>query len=86
MGENIAANTWGDKLFYNPSGTGKKKTVYMYCSSVPTLQSYTFGFAKATVRVYPSMVNDFKAVDSIGEKTANNIYEFIHLGEKECKE
>ena len=62
LGENIAANTWGDKLFYNPSGTGKKKTVYMYCSSVPTLQSYTFGFAKATVRVYPSMVNDFKAV------------------------
>ena len=27
-------------------------------------------------------VNDFKAVDSIGEKTANNIYEFIHKGEE----
>ena len=28
-------------------------------------------------------VNDFKAVDSIGEKTANNIYEFIHKGAKD---
>ena len=27
-------------------------------------------------------VNDFKAVDSIGEKTANNIYNFIHFGEE----
>ena len=26
-------------------------------------------------------VNDFKAVDSIGDMTANNIYGFIHLGE-----
>ena len=27
-------------------------------------------------------VNDFKEVDSIGEKTANNIYNFIHFGEE----
>ena len=27
-------------------------------------------------------VNDLKEVDSIGDKTANNIYEFLHLGEK----
>ena len=26
-------------------------------------------------------INDFKEVDLIGEKTANNIYKFIHLGE-----
>lgn len=31
-------------------------------------------------------VNDFKEVDLIGEKTANNIYNFIHLGEEEVKE
>jgi ERCC4-type nuclease len=28
-------------------------------------------------------VNDFKAVESIGDMTANNIYEFIHKGEEE---
>ena len=27
-------------------------------------------------------VNDLKEVDSIGDKTATNIYEFLHLGEK----
>ena len=27
-------------------------------------------------------INDLKEVDSIGDKTATNIYEFIHLGEK----
>lgn len=27
-------------------------------------------------------VNDFKLVDGIGERSANNIYEFIHKGEK----
>ena len=28
-------------------------------------------------------INDFKEVDLIGEKTANNIYKFIHLGEND---
>jgi ERCC4-type nuclease len=26
-------------------------------------------------------VNNFEEVEGIGEKTSNNIYEFIHLGE-----
>ena len=28
-------------------------------------------------------INDFKLIDGIGDKTANNVYEFIHKGEKE---
>ena len=27
-------------------------------------------------------VNDFKLIDGIGDKTSNNIYEFIHKGEE----
>lgn len=61
FGENIAANQWGDKLCYNPSGTGVKKDVYMRCKAVPDLQSYTFSFAGAVIHVYPMMVNAFKS-------------------------
>jgi len=60
MGENIATNTWGDKLCYS----GIYKNIYLYCKTVPALQSYTFSFAGATVHVYPSMVNDFKSVSA----------------------
>ena len=27
-------------------------------------------------------VNDFKLIDGIGDKTANNVYEFLHKGEE----
>lgn len=58
FGENIAANTWGDKLcIYG----GKKYEVYMNCDAVPTLRSYTFDFTGANVHVRPSMYAAFKA-------------------------
>ena len=51
FGENIAANTWGDKLcIYG----GKKYEVYMNCDAVPQLRSYTFDFTGANVHVRPS--------------------------------
>ena len=56
FGENIAANTWGDKLcIYG----GKKYEVYMKCDAVPKLRSYTFDFTGANVHVYPSMYAAF---------------------------
>ncbi|MBR1916232.1 MAG: tyrosine-protein phosphatase [Bacteroidaceae bacterium] len=58
FGENIAANTWGDKLcIYG----GKKYEVYMNCDAVPTLRSYTFDFTGANVHVRPTMYAAFKA-------------------------
>ena len=58
FGENIAANTWGDKLcIYG----GKKYEVYMNCDAVPKLRSYTFDFTGANVHVRPSMYDAFKA-------------------------
>ena len=58
FGENIASNTWGDKLcIYG----GKKYEVYMNCDAVPTLRSYTFDFTGANVHVRPSMYSAFKA-------------------------
>ena len=58
FGENIAANTWGDKLcIYG----GKKYEVYMNCDAVPKLRSYTFDFTGANVHVRPSMYAAFKA-------------------------
>ena len=58
FGENIAANTWGDKLcIYG----GKKYEVYMYCDAVPTLRSYTFDFTGANVHVRPTMYSAFVA-------------------------
>ena len=58
FGENIAANTWGDKLcIYG----GKKYEVYMKCEAVPKLRSYTFDFTGANVHVYPSMYAAFMA-------------------------
>ena len=57
FGENIAANTWGDKLcIYG----GKKYEVYMNCDAVPTLRTYTFDFTGANVHVRPSMYTAFK--------------------------
>ena len=56
FGENIAANTWGDKLcIYG----GKKYEVYMNCDAVPKLRSYTFDFTGANVHVRPSMYQAF---------------------------
>ncbi len=58
FGENIAANTWGDKLcIYG----GKKYEVYMNCNAVPTLRNYTFDFSGANVHVRPTMYSAFKA-------------------------
>ena len=58
FGENIAANTWGDKLcIYG----GKKYEVYMNCDAVPKLRSYTFDFTGANVHVRPSMYAAFMA-------------------------
>lgn len=58
FGENIAANTWGDKLcIYG----GKKYEVYMNCDAVPKLRSYTFDFTGANVHVRPTMYNAFLA-------------------------
>ena len=57
FGENIATNTWGDKLcIYG----GKKYEVYMNCDAVPTLRTYTFDFTGANVHVRPSMYTAFK--------------------------
>ena len=56
FGENIAANTWGDKLcIYG----GKKYEVFMNCDAVPKLRSYTFDFTGANVHVRPSMYQAF---------------------------
>ncbi len=58
FGENIAANTWGDKLcIYG----GKKYEVYMNCDAVPKLRSYTFDFTGANVHVRPTMYSAFVA-------------------------
>lgn len=58
FGENIAANTWGDKLcIYG----GKKYEVYMNCDAVPKLRSYTFDFTGANVHVRPAMCEAFVA-------------------------
>ena len=58
FGENIAANTWGDKLcIYG----GKKYEVYMNCDAVPKLRTYTFDFTGANVHVRPSMYAAFMA-------------------------
>ncbi|MBP5361221.1 MAG: tyrosine-protein phosphatase, partial [Bacteroidaceae bacterium] len=88
FGENIATNTWGDKLCYNPSGTGLKKEVYMYCDAVPTLQSYTFSFADATVHVYPSLYDAYMANTAwsaytiIGDLGLDDVSEFTVDGIK----
>ena len=56
FGENIAANTWGDKLcIYG----GKKYEVYMNCDAVPQLRTYTFDFTGANVHVRPTMYSAF---------------------------
>ena len=56
FGENIAANTWGDKLcIYG----GKKYEVYMNCNAVPKLRSYTFDFTGANVHVRPTIYSAF---------------------------
>lgn len=79
MGENIATNKWGDKLFYTPSG--QKKEVYMYCKAVPELQTYTFSFTDATIHVYPMMVTAFKSakgwsdLEIIGDLLIDYTYE-----------
>ncbi|MBR6032197.1 MAG: tyrosine-protein phosphatase [Bacteroidaceae bacterium] len=68
FGENIAANTWGDKLcIYG----GKKYEVYMNCDAVPKLRSYTFDFTGANVHVRPSMYAAFT------EDAAWNSYDII---------
>ena len=58
FGENIAANTWGDKLCIYGDHTYE---VYMNCNAVPTLRSYTFDFSGANVHVRPTMYSAFKA-------------------------
>ena len=78
FGENIAANTWGDKLcIYG----GKKYEVYMNCDAVPTLRTYTFDFTGANVHVRPSMYTAFKedsawgSYDIIGDLWVEFSYE-----------
>ena len=56
FGENIAANTWGDKLCIYGD---KKYEVYMNCDAVPKLRSYTFDFSGANVHVRPTMYTAF---------------------------
>ncbi|MBO7119595.1 MAG: tyrosine-protein phosphatase [Bacteroidaceae bacterium] len=58
FGENIAANTWGDKLCIYGD---KKYEVYMNCDAVPKLRSYTFDFKGANVHVRPAMYEAFVA-------------------------
>lgn len=86
FGENIAANTWGDKLcIYG----GKKYEVYMNCDAVPTLRSYTFDFTGANVHVRPSMYSSFKAdaawstYDIIGDLWQEYTYEDLQKVIKE---
>lgn len=86
FGENIAANTWGDKLcIYG----GKKYEVYMNCDAVPTLRSYTFDFTGANVHVRPSMYSSFKAdaawstYDIIGDLWQEYTYEDLRKVIKE---
>lgn len=78
FGENIAANTWGDKLcIYG----GKKYEVYMNCDAVPKLRSYTFDFTGANVHVRPAMYEAFVAdaawskYDIIGDLWKGYTYE-----------
>ena len=78
FGENIAANTWGDKLcIYG----GKKYEVYMNCDAVPKLRSYTFDFTGANVHVRPAMYTAFLAdaawskYDIIGDLWQEYTYE-----------
>ena len=78
FGENIAANTWGDKLcIYG----GKKYEVYMNCDAVPKLRSYTFDFTGANVHVRPAMYSAFKedpawsGYDIIGDLWKEYTYE-----------
>ena len=82
FGENIAANTWGDKLcIYG----GKKYEVYMNCDAVPKLRSYTFDFTGANVHVRPSMYEAFKAdaawsnYDIIGDLWKEYTYEDLQI-------
>ena len=86
FGENIAANTWGDKLcIYG----GKKYEVYMNCDAVPKLRSYTFDFTGANVHVRPAMYSAFiedsawSAYDIIGDLWEECTYEDLQavLGE-----
>lgn len=58
FGENIAANTWGDKLCIYGA---KKYEVFMNCDAVPKLRTYTFSFNGANVHVRPSMYQAFMA-------------------------
>ncbi|MBO7068674.1 MAG: tyrosine-protein phosphatase [Bacteroidaceae bacterium] len=75
FGENIAANTWGDKLcIYG----GKKYEVYMNCDAVPKLRSYTFDFTGANVHVRPAMYAAFT------EDSAWSTYDIIGDLWKEC--
>ena len=78
FGENIAANTWGDKLcIYG----GKKYEVYMNCDAVPKLRTYTFDFTGANVHVRPAMYEAFVAdaawsnYDIIGDLWKGYTYE-----------
>ena len=78
FGENIAANTWGDKLcIYG----GKKYEVYMNCDAVPKLRSYTFDFTGANVHVRPAMYQSFlddaawSSYDIIGDLWQEYSYE-----------
>ncbi|MBO4593297.1 MAG: leucine-rich repeat protein [Bacteroidaceae bacterium] len=88
FGENIAARKWGDKLCYNPSGTGKKKEVYMNCNAVPKLQSYTFDYAGATIHVRPDVYDAFmadskwNAYDIIGDIGLEDLSDFTVDGIK----
>ena len=56
FGENIAANTWGDKLCIYGD---KKYEVFMNCDAVPKLRTYTFDFTGANVHVRPTMYQAF---------------------------
>ena len=86
FGENIAANTWGDKLcIYG----GKKYEVYMNCDAVPKLRTYTFDFTGANVHVRPSMYTAFmedaawSGYDIIGDLWKEYTYEDLQKVLKE---
>ena len=54
------------------------------CKGVSTKKAEAIRKTHNLSNVYDLMnltVNDFKLIDGIGDKTANNVYEFIHLGE-----
>jgi hypothetical protein len=56
------------------------------CKGVSTKKAEAIRKTHNLSNVYDLMnltVNDFKLIDGIGDKTATNVYEFIHKGEEQ---